>query len=195
MAVLGRGHPTSQAYHGPWHGHSCHHSSSATTIRDGVSTGLSFLPVRWLFDNPILQTHYLNYVGCLILVHHTESLPLLPTPIYLNVGVNNSTLTLFLYSNLSSVAIRQGSKPQGHRKDHRSSFDCTLSVEYLNRLESSRIQISLARQSLVTSSYPSTTDPVTLFLALELEREVRQCCVHPFTRTGYRVNCHSHIVT
>ena len=46
-----------------------------TIIKDSFSTGFRLLLMRRLFDNLILQTHYLNYVGCVIIICHMESPP------------------------------------------------------------------------------------------------------------------------
>ena len=59
--------------------------SCSTTLRDGVSTGLS-LHHRVDCLSILLNNSLTNYVGCIILVHHVELLPVLPTPFHLFFG-------------------------------------------------------------------------------------------------------------
>ena len=68
--------------------HSC-----STTLRDGVSTGLS-LHHRVACLSILLNNSLTNYVGCIILVHHVESLPVLSTPFHpFFGGINPSPLS------------------------------------------------------------------------------------------------------
>ena len=59
--------------------------SCSTTLRDGVSTGLS-LHYRVCRLSLVLTNSLTTFVGCIILVHHVESLPVLLTPFYLFSG-------------------------------------------------------------------------------------------------------------
>ena len=67
--------------------------SCSTTLRDGVSTGLS-LHYRFCCLSLVLIKSLTNYVGCIILVHHVESLPVLLTPFHLFFGVSISFTTI-----------------------------------------------------------------------------------------------------
>ena len=66
--------------------------SCATTLQDGVSTGLS-LHHRVACLSILLNNSLTNYVGCIILVHHLESLPMLPTPFHQFFGGNKLSFT------------------------------------------------------------------------------------------------------
>ena len=79
------------------------------------SQALVFQSIPWLYINPILQTHYLNYVWWTILVHHTELVTIVansyPSKRCGCVGLHShfsSTLTFALESSKKGPNPRDG---------------------------------------------------------------------------------------